>query len=340
MPLTSAVSRLASPAGGRGGVRYLRVAALALVLLLSGAALAQDEPQVLVGFDYRLYYWPEHTDRVETVAQAASEALPRLQRALDLELEERVDLYMAHTREEFEQLTGGSDPHHVLGQAFTHQRRIVLQPLEGESLARLVVHELTHVLLEDKVANTRAPIPRWLHEGLAKYASADFSPTDRMLLIEAINQGKMIPLEKLEEAFAGPPEKVSLAYAEAYTLVDFLANLQPTEGLAPFLRHLGQVGDVSRALLRAYQLTPEQLADQWREQIVREYLGRRNQESVTPIIWSAMVGLFVIAVLVRLRQAAIIRRRLVEEERLREGRQGETSSDRQQEEINHGPDLR
>lgn len=322
-------------------MRHLRAAGLALLLfMLSGAAQAQEQPQVLVGFDYRLYYWPEHADRVETIARAAEEALPRLQQALDLELEHRVDLYMAHTAEEFKQLTGGSDPRLVLGQAFPRQRKIVLQPLKGESLHRLVAHELTHILLEDKVADTGARIPRWLHEGLAKYASADFSPPDRMLLIEAINQGKMIPVEELEEAFAGPPEKVSLAYAEAYTLVDFLASLQPTEGLGPFLRHLGQVGDVSRALLRAYQLTPEQLADQWHKQIVKEYLGRRNQESVTPIIWAAMVALFAIVVLVRLRQAAIIRRRLAEEERLRTGRLGERFSDSQQEEINHGPDFR
>jgi len=131
-----------------------------------------------------------------------------------------------------------------------------------------------------------------------------------------VNTGKFIPFEDLDKAFAGSPEKVSLAYAESYTLVEFLANLQPAEGLAPFLRHLGQVGDVSRALLRAYGLTPEALAKQWRDHVLSEYLGRGEHATLT-LLWAAMAGLFVVVVIVQMRRSALIRRRLEAAERLR-----------------------
>jgi hypothetical protein len=287
-------------------------------LLLPCAALAQDRPLELVGIDYRLHYWPELQAQADVTAAAAQAAVPRLRRALDLPPGERVDIYLARTAQEFRRLTGGSDPNLVLGEAFPERRTIVLQPLTGEPLRRLVVHELMHVLLQDKVAETGAEPPRWLHEGLAKYAAEDFSPTDRMLLTDAVNQGKLIPLPDLDKAFGGSPEKVSLAYAESYTLVDFLANLEPARGLGPFLRQLGQVGEVNRALMRAYNLTPEAFAEQWRRHMLLEYLGRSNQEVGTILIWAGIVALFLLLLVRQLRRSAAIRRRLEEEERARE----------------------
>ncbi len=292
------------------------LAVCALYLLPVPVTFAQDQRQTLVAIDYRLFYWPRHQEQAAVAAVAAREGLPRLRQALGLAPGPRVDIYLAGTAQEFRRLTGGADPSLVLGQAFPGRRMIVVQPLRGERLRELVVHELTHLLLEDMVAETGAEPPRWLHEGLAKYAAQDFGPADRLLLSQAVNAGKLIPFEDLDKAFAGSPEKVSLAYAEAYTLVDFLANLEPAEGLAPFLRHLGQVGDVSRALLRAYNLTPEALGKQWRQHVLTEYLGRGEHATLT-LLWAAMAGLFVIAVVVQLRRSALIRRRLEAAERLR-----------------------
>jgi len=149
---------------------------------------------------------------------------------------------------------------------------------------------------------------------VAKYAAEDFGPADREILTDALNTDKFIPFEQLEAAFSGSPEQVSLAYAEAYTLVDFLARLDPEQGLAPFLKQLAEVGDVSRALLRAYNLTPEELAGRWRQAIVNEYVGRSNQESATPVIWAGLVVIFLVAYGVQLRRRVLIRRRLEAEE--------------------------
>ena len=295
----------------------LAVMASALLLLLS-PVLAEDKPLELVGIDYRLYYWPQNATQAQTAAQAAQAGIPRLRQALGLKSSERVDLHVAPSAAEFRRLTGGSDPDRVLGQAFPQRRLIVLQPLKDDFMRRLVVHELTHVLLEDKVAETGAQPPRWLHEGLAKYAADDFTPTDRMLLTDAVNSGKLVPLENLDKAFAGSPEKQSLAYAESQTAVEFLANLEPDQGLAPFLMHLGQVGDVDRALLRAYNLTPEAFATQWRRHMLREYLGRSNEDLGTFAIWGGIVVVFLALVVIQRRRAAVIRRRLEQEEQARE----------------------
>ncbi len=294
------------------------LACLGALLLLVGAALAQEQPLERTGIEYRLYYWPGQETQAATVAEAAEAALPRLRQVLGLPMGERVDIHLAHTAAEWKRLTGGADPNLVLGLAFPERRVVVLQPLEGNRLRQLVVHELMHVLLQDKVAETGAKPPRWLHEGLAKYAANDFSATDRMLLTDAVNSGKLIPLADLDQAFAGRQEQVSLAYAESLTLVEFLANLEPTQGLAPFLKQLGQVGDVNRALLRAYHLTPQVFADRWRRHLLSEYLGKSNGDRGLMYIWAGIVVLFLLLFVARMRRSAVIRRRLEEEEQARQ----------------------
>ena len=287
---------------------------VALALLATTVAWGQER-QTWVGFGWRLHYWPEQAELAQTVAEAAGTSLPRLETALGLKLRAPVDMYLAHTGAEFRQLTGGEDPNQVLGAALEGQRRVVLQPLTGERLRGLVAHELTHLALADATAAGGGEAPRWLHEGLAQYASGEFTPSDRLLLIKAVNEGGFLPLPDLEQAFEGPPEKVALAYAEAYTLVDFLATRAGDEGLTPLLRQLAQVGDANRAILRTYGLTPDQLAQEWRRHLIHEYVGRSTQEQATPLIWAGMVLVFAAAVVIRLRHAALIRRRLEAEER-------------------------
>jgi hypothetical protein len=288
---------------------------LAVVLL---AVPAHAQVRELVSFDYVLYYHTRDAAAAQVAARAANQSFPRLRATLGLRPGERVAIYLATDDQEFRRLTG-SDPLQVLGEAFPERRFVVVQTLNEERLTTLVGHELTHVLLADLVAQTGAEPPRWVHEGVAKYAANDFGPADRMLLTEAVNSGTLIAPADLDKAFDGPPEKISLAYAESYTLVDYLAHLEPSAGLRPFLRQLAQVGDVNRALLRSYNLTPETLTAQWRQSMILEYLGRSNEDLALTALWMAMALLFAVAVVVQLRRAALIRHRLLDEEEARLG---------------------
>jgi hypothetical protein len=290
----------------------MRAGAVLALLLLSSLAFAQQRE--LVARDWRLHYWPGQEATVQEVSQAAQSSLPRLRAVLGLEKTAPIEIYLVHTRDEFTQLTDGSSPDLVRGEAFPERRTIVIQPYSGASLRDLVAHELTHVLLYDRVGGEDQAIPRWLHEGVAKYAAEDFGPTDRMILTDAINGGRFIPLDQLEAAFSGPQEQVSVAYAEAYTLVDFLARQDPQRGLAPFLEQLALVGEVPRALLRTYGEPEDVLAQRWQETIRGEYLGKSNEESATPLIWGGLVVIFLAAYLVQLRRRVHIRRRLDAEE--------------------------
>ncbi len=265
-----------------------------------------------------VFYEPPHEDAARQALMAAAEALPTLESALGLlhNPQRRISIILAGTQRDFERYAGQQMKPWTLGVALPG-RRIVVKMLSPSSLRRVLVHELTHVLLEETAQQYGVEPPRWLHEGLAKLAADDFSQKDREILGQAIVQGRLLSLEELDEAFAGSWEKASLAYAQSYTFVRFLDNLRPAGGLADFLHNLALTQSVSRALLRTYGAPRETLEKAWLEQIQREYLRHGLPAPGDLALLLLLGGLFLVVHLLNRRRRRIIRQRLQEEERLR-----------------------
>ena len=266
---------------------------------------------------FRILYWPADEEQAIIAQQAATTALPRLQYALDIQLERRILIEICHTQQEFNERVGEASPPWVMGRAFPNQDHVVVKALGPQRIGKLVAHELCHIVLQKKLDQTGAPAPRWLHEGLAKYATADLPMADQQVLSQAAAADKLLTIAQLEEAFAGPTEKVSLAYAQSYTLVCYLTELSAGEGVGRFLEELGRTGEVERALVRAYHKPAPQLEQEWLEQVRRAYMGRGKVAKYGVFIWVAPGAVFIAGASVKLYRARRIRRRLQEEERLR-----------------------
>ena len=316
MPITSLRRTNLRPTCFPGGVWLISLVLLAWAL--PGGAPASEQPQWRArGTEqFRIIYRPADEDQARIAQRAATVALGRLQRALDIELEGRVEIKLCHTQQEFNEFVGEKSVPWVMGRAFPRENRVVVKALGPQRIGKLVAHELCHIVLERKLEQTGAPAPRWLHEGLAKYATEDLPMPDQQTLSHAVAADELLNLDELEKAFAGPVEKVNLAYAQSYTLVRYLAELNPGEGLGQFLEELGRVGAVDRALVRAYHQPVAQLEQQWLAQVRRAYMGRGMMDKYGAIIWIGMVGLFAVVVVIKLSRAGAIRRRMQQEERL------------------------
>jgi len=280
---------------------------------------AQQGTRLVQGNDeLRIAYWPADQQQAEIALQAGTQAIARLKYTLDLELEQRIHIDLCHTNKEFDEQTGQRNDPWVQGRALPRQNRVVVKAIGPVRIGKLVAHEILHILLQRKLDETGAVAPRWLHEGLAKYATGDLPMEERELLGQAAADGKLLHINELEAAFTGSPQQVSLAYAQSYTLVDYLSSLEGKAGLSGFLEELGNVGEVERALVRTYQMPIGQLEEQWLRQIARVYLPQRSPHILDNWVWIAIVVLFVAAVITRLARARAIRRRMQEEERLRQ----------------------
>ena len=290
----------------------LMLAATSILPAQQGTRLAQGTEEL------RVVYWPADEEQAQIATQAGTQAIARLKHTLEMELDQRIHIDLCHTNKEFDERTAKKNDPWVQGRAFPGQNRVVVKAIGPVRIGKLVAHEILHILLQHKVDETGAPAPRWLHEGLAKYATVDLPMEERELLGQAAANGELLSISELEAAFSGPPQQVSLAYAQSYTLVDYLTSLEAKAGLSGFLEELGNVGEVERALIRAYQMPISELEQQWLREIARIYLPQRSPHILDNWIWIAIVVLFVAAVITRLARARVIRQRMQEEERLRQ----------------------
>jgi hypothetical protein len=295
-----------------------------LVLVLAGlatAVAAQSGLRSLRDAGVTVYF-QERDERFAVVAlEAAVAALPTLEVAL-LESPPRPDerpsisIQVVRSMDEFNRIVGQPMKPWTQGVALPG-RRIVVQTLAPVTMKVVVAHELTHVILDEVAERLDVEPPRWLHEGLAKLSTQDFTENDREVLGQAVREGRLIRLADLETAFGGNREQVALAYAESYTLVRYLYELQPGGGLGSFLKNLALTGEVNRALLRTYGKTAAELEAAWLQQVRDEYRGHGWDLVTESLIFAVMALLFVVVYLISLRRRREIRERLQEEDHLR-----------------------
>ncbi|MGI5818660.1 MAG: peptidase MA family metallohydrolase [Armatimonadota bacterium] len=292
-----------------------------LALAVSVPAVAQEaEPgRRILGTEHlRVLHWPEHRELAKIARDSGESAIVRLEALLDTQLDRRIDVYIVRSRAELDELTGTENQPWIIGRAISAIRRVVVKPMGPQRLPGLIAHELAHIMLDLRMGEDAHLLPRWLHEGIAKYAAGDFSEADRRLIAEAALGDRLLTIEELEEAFRGNRDQVSLAYAQSYTLVQYLSDIQPARGISPLLDQLARERDMRLALGLAFHRPVPQIESEWLETLRMGYVHH-----IAPPLSEAIIGaLFVIAfaiawVLVR-RRSARIRKRMRHQEELRE----------------------
>jgi hypothetical protein len=150
--------------------------------------------------------------------------------------------------------------------------------LYGYGWLDTVAHEYVHYAVNHL---TGATVPIWLHEGLAKYleqawrlppgpdgaaAPSKLPPAMEHLLAVALRTGKLIPFEKMHPSMALLPsqEEAALAFAEVFTMVDFLVARAGWDGVRGMLGDVGAGTDVEDAVAAAAHLPFKKVLADWK----------------------------------------------------------------------------
>ena len=156
----------------------------------------------------------------------------------------------------------------------------------GYSWRDTLSHELAHLFISTVSRNT---VPIWLHEGLAKYLEVRWrsktgntlSAASESLLATALEQGKILPLQKLHPSIAYLPSQdaASLAFAQVMTIIEWLHRLRGNDGLRALLHTLRDLdGAMDASLGKVYGMNMARLEDRWIQDIRRR--GLRIHEGV------------------------------------------------------------
>jgi len=260
--------------------------------------MIETSPQQ-VQFDDNRYSWRNLTDGKITIywyegglsfaqelMSAVQQALARLGENTGAYLERPVSLYIYASSEDLRgslifptEWTGG--------QAFTRQGiiaiGIALDDLDwGE---RAVTHELAHMVTHQMTYNPYSGLPTWLEEGLAMYAEGELEPAYASILSAAVDGGNVITVRSLASPFSANPMEAYLAYAQSYSIVEFLIDNYGQDKMSDLLNTFEQGSGYDEALEKVYGFNMDGLNVLW-----RDYVGAAVPATAGVGVHPALIG--------------------------------------------------
>jgi len=135
-----------------------------------------------------------------------------------------------------------------------------------------VIHELTHLVIHQMTFNPYNDLPRWLDEGLAMYNEGLLNPGYAGLLKKAIAEDSIFTVRTLSSEFSVSGEQAALAYAQSYSLVEFLVTTYGSDKMFDLLTTFSEGrGYYDGALEEVYGFDRDGLNELWREYVFRQY---------------------------------------------------------------------
>jgi hypothetical protein len=202
--------------------------------------------------------------------EAAVAGLAQLEADMGISLQDEVQIYIYGSAADMRQA--------VLyvqdwagGLAFSDYGIILLgvSPASASGWGRSVVrHELAHLVTEQFAFScVGGRRPTWLEEGLAVYAEGELSTEMRTALDRAQAADNFSPLRSLSGAFPAHSERAGLAYAQSYSVVEFMLRTYGREKLQALLLALAAGQGSDAALEAVYGFNVDGLEAAWRREL-------------------------------------------------------------------------
>jgi len=142
-------------------------------------------------------------------------------------------------------------------------------------------HELAHVVTL-QLSNNR--VPRWVTEGISVWeerrARPEWGHEMEMPFAHALDQNKILSIEKLNEGFSDP-QLIALSYHQASLVVEYLAATYGNPSLKTLLRAYGRGLETDEAFKEAFNATVDTVQKGFDAKLDREY-GPLRQALKTP----------------------------------------------------------
>jgi hypothetical protein len=207
---------------------------------------------------------------VRRIAAHVEEAVPRIAEELALPTGRRMRVYVTHSQDQFESLQPGEPADWVDATAYPHRALIFLRaprlrPGTAKPLEQVTDHEITHVLVEQGFHG--APVPRWLHEGLAQVVAKEYSTQTTEALAKGMLGDNLMSLSELVQGFPRDPLRAQLAYAQSADLVAFIRNEYGQPAVQQLLREMAGGTPVRAAFRHATGESLEDVDSAWRARL-------------------------------------------------------------------------
>jgi hypothetical protein len=229
---------------------------------------------------FNLYWYKGDSRFAQRLVEAGEDSLIRLEEDIGAKPERTIEVYVYGSTKALQ----GSmiyPQEWYGGVAFPQYGSVVLgvsrdQISEGETT---MAHEMAHLVVHQATMNGYGiELPTWLSEGLATYAEGEqsFESSGKASALSSAVKGRRLDsVQSLASSFPAQTAAAVLAYAESYSLVEYL--LDHWGGKANMLDLLGAIRDGSgyeEAIQDVYGLTISQLDSLWRQHLTAGAFSR------------------------------------------------------------------
>ncbi len=242
------------------------------VFNLACSLAAQEQWRTMRTKHFLIYYSPDAVSKAKRAALVGERWHAILSEKLDFDPGGVIPMYLYPNRRSFSEATGAKPDESIVGMA--HTRTLKVRVDASDTFAKIesiIPHELVHVFLSRRLKAFTSRMPLWMHEGLAKYLTGDWSPGDAELLREIGMTGRIIPLSRISQVFPDDDRERAIAYVESYSVVSFMVKRYSPECVPDLLSELSKGNLFSTALEYSIGIKPEKLEEEWRQYLWDEY---------------------------------------------------------------------
>ncbi|MDA1227407.1 MAG: hypothetical protein BZY79_00100 [SAR202 cluster bacterium Casp-Chloro-G4] len=228
---------------------------------------SQAWQRLFVG-DMEILFHDRSAEGVETIAKDVAHRLEDVKQLLGItSIRPQKAVILNSGRESLESFPPisqtTSDRHVYGGFAFGDMDVFVLADLDRDGM----VHEMTHLYMDEALNAPGTRTPAWLNEGLAMYFEAGDKGRGRTVSRAALS-GDLLPIRSMDRV-PGRPEDVSLFYAQSWSLTSYLMDSHGAEGMVRLLDSMKQGRPFEGAFSGVYGFGTDELERQWRSNIMR-----------------------------------------------------------------------
>jgi hypothetical protein len=159
-------------------------------------------------------------------------------------------------------------------------------------MQRAIPHELTHLLVYEATDHLLDGVPPWLNEGLATLNERLPDPDYPVLVEQAMNQGRLIPLEALCAPFPQDESTARLSYAQSASVVEYLRQTYGSQVIRDLLAVYADNANCEAGVIRVLGTNLKGLDSAWQADLAQQgHTFVALQNSATWLALGALMAL-------------------------------------------------
>ena len=220
-------------------------------------------------------YWYSGDDKFgKALFDRGVEAMTFLQQDTGVTVDTQIQIFIYGNRTDFRNALSVGAQEWTGGQAFPDYGIVLIHvaPSDLEWGKGATVHELTHQVIHQKIRSPLGDLsmPHWMDEGLAMYYETYPGTLDSQFntpLKRAIQNDTVVALRTLSGSFPADSAAANLAYAQSYSVVEFIYRKYGKDKMAQLLQEFKKGGNYDEILKKVLGVDTDGLDNAWRQDV-------------------------------------------------------------------------